>query len=297
MYSLSTIIQLLVGGISIGILYALPALGITLIWNAAGVFNFANGDYVMLAAYMTYTFAILCGMPFWITTILVVGFMCFFGVAMEKIIVNTLRRQNLVAQRGLVCFIALSLLIRYTVRFIWGTVPQTIPNPFGSNPIEFAGGVVIMPHVFWIIGICTVLMLLLIYLYKRTKLGISMRATTQNRTVAALMGVNTNFMVTLVFGLSAAIAGLAGALSVSVFFASTEMGLSFGTKAFAANIVGGFGNPVGAIVGGLIIGIVETFGATIVSSQMKDIVTFSLLLFFLLFKPKGLFKLDIIEKV
>nr|WP_162990620.1 branched-chain amino acid ABC transporter permease [Maliibacterium massiliense] len=293
----TNIAQLFIGGISIGILYALPALGITLIWNAAGVFNFANGDYVMIAAYVTYTCVSTLRLPFWVSLLVVMALMFLFGIAMEKLVVNSLRKQNAVAQKSLISFIALALTLRFGARFIWGTIPLTYPNPFGSNPITLPGGIVIMPHVFWIIGICLVLMLTLLFLYRKTKVGIAMRATTQNRTSAALMGVKTNQIVSLVFGLSALIAGLAGSLSGCIFYASTEMGLSFGTKAFAANIVGGFGSPVGAIVGGLIIGIVETFSATVVSSQMKDIITYSLLIFFLLFRPKGLFKLDIVEKV
>ena len=294
--TIQTFLQLLIGGVSIGILYSLPALGITLIWNAAGVFNFANGDYVALAAYLTYTLIRTMGLPFPLVLLIVIIFMFIFGIVIEKIIVDTLRKRNLVTRLSLVCFIALSLTIRYACRFIWTSKPLTYRNPFGTRALNI-GGLRVMPHVFWVVGICLLFMGLLYFLYKKTKVGIAMRATTQNRTSAALMGVRTNRITSLVFGLSAAMAGVAGVLSGSIFYASMEMGLSFGTKAFAANIVGGFGSPVGAVIGGIIIGVVETFGATLVSSAMKDIVTFSLLLVFLLFKPKGLFKLEIVEKV
>jgi branched-chain amino acid transport system permease protein len=222
--------------------------------------------------------------------------MFIFGVAMEKMIVDTLRKRGLVARYSLVCFIALSLTIRYACRFIWTSKPLTYKNPFGSKPFD-VWGIRIMPHMFWVVGICIIFMVLLYFLYTKTKVGIAMRATTQNRTAAALMGVKTNQTTSMVFGLSAAMAGVAGVLSGALFYASMEMGLSFGTKAFAANIVGGFGNPIGAVIGGIIIGVVETFGANVVSSAMKDIVTYTLLMVFLLFKPKGLFKLEITEKV
>lgn len=293
----STFLQLLIGGLSIGALYALPALGITLIWNAAGVFNFANGDFVMVSSFFTYTLVATLGIPFWAALPLTMIFMYFFGVATEKLIVSTLRKQNSLALKSLVCFIALALFLRNLARFIWGTTPRTIENPFGKDPIKLPGGIFIMPHTFWILGICILLMLLLLFLFKCTKLGIAMRATTQNRTVASLMGVNTGFIISFVFGLSSVVAGIAGALSSSVFFTTLEMGVMFGTKAFASNIIGGFGSPVGAIVGGLIIGVTETFGASLFSSQYKDFITFTLLLLFLLFKPKGLFKLEVSEKV
>ncbi|MGI6035841.1 MAG: branched-chain amino acid ABC transporter permease [Limnochordia bacterium] len=295
--NLATFVQLLVGGISIGALYALPALGISLIWNAAGVFNFANGEFVMISSYLMYSMLVSQKMPFMAALPITLGIMFFFGVATEKTIVYTLRRQNASPVKALVSFIALSIFLRNAARFVWGTAPRTIPNPFGAKPIEILPEVFIMPHALWILGISVLMMAGLLVLFKWTKMGVAMRATTQNRTVAALMGVNTNRTVSLVFGLSSMVAALAGALSGAVFFITLEMSVMFGLKAFTCNIVGGFGNPLGAIVGGLILGVVETLGASFVSSHYKDVITFSLLLFFLLFRPKGLFKLEIAEKL
>ncbi len=295
--SFETFLQLFIGGISIGALYALPALGITLIWNAAGVFNFANGEFVMISCFLIYSLFVTLQLPFVVALLITLAVMFLFGVFTEKTIVYTLRRQNAAPIKALVSFIALSIFIRNAARFVWGTAPRTIPNPFGNEPLELLPNVFVMPHTLWIVGICLAMMSLLLFLFKGTKLGIAMRATTQNRTVASLMGVNTNRMISLVFGLSSVVAGLAGALSGAVFFITLDMGIMFGTKAFTSNIIGGFGSPVGAIVGGLILGVVETLGASFISSQYKDVITFSLLLFFLLFKPKGLFKLEIIEKV
>lgn len=293
----STFLQLLIGGISIGALYALPALGITLIWNAAGIFNFANGEFVMVSCFLIYTLLFTLKLPFIVALLITMAVMFCFGIFIEKTIVYTLRKQNAPSIKALVSFIALSIFMRNAARFVWGTAPRTIQNPFGNKPIELFHSVFIMPHTLWIVGICLVVMLVLLYLFKGTKLGIAMRATTQNRTVASLMGVNTNRMLSAVFGLSSLVAGIAGALSGAVFFITLDMGVMFGTKAFTANIIGGFGSPVGAIVGGLILGISETFWASFISSQYKDAITFTLLLFFLLFKPKGLFKLEITEKV
>lgn len=295
--NLNTFLQLLIGGISIGALYALPALGITLIWNAAGVFNFANGDFVMISSFLTYTLLTKLKVPFFVSLIITMVFMYIFGVITEKTIVGTLQKQHSVQLKSLVCFIALSLFLRNLARFVWGTTPVTIENPFGKNSIKLFSGVYIMPHTFWIIGICLVLMLVLLYLFRRTKIGIAMRASTQNRMAAELMGVNTNWIVGFVFGLSSVVAGVAGALSSSVFYITLDMGTMFGTKAFAANVIGGFGSPAGAIVGGLFIGILETFSASMISSKYKDLITFAVLLLFLLFRPKGIFKLETTEKV
>lgn len=287
----------MIGGISVGALYALPALGITLIWNAAGVFNFANGDFVMVSSFLVYTMYTLWQMPFLPTLLITVVIMFLYGILIEQVIVKTLRRQKSVALKSLVAFIALSLFMRNAARFIWGTAPRSIENPFGTQSIEVVPDIYIMPHTFWIIGISLALMLGLLFLFRKTKIGIAMRATTQNRQVASLMGVNTNFIISFVFGLSSLFAAISGALSASVFFVTLDMGIMFGTKAFASNIIGGFGNPVGAIVGGLLIGVVETLGASFISSQYKDVITYGLLLVFLIFKPKGLFKLEIAEKV
>lgn len=292
---LTTYIQLFISGLSIGLLYALPALGITLIWNAAGIFNFANGDYVMLAAYLTYHCMVVWQLPFAATLLVVVAFMFLFGIAMEWLIVENLRRKNHL-RRTMISFIALSMILRYVARFIWGTKALTYDNPFGKAPLNF-GDFYIMPHVFWIFGICIVLMLGLVFLYKKTKLGIAMRATTQNRQAAALMGIRTRNMTNLVFGISGACAGIAGALSGCLFYASMDMGASFGTKAFAGLVIGGFGSPVGAVVGGLLVGVVETFGAFVVSSQWKDVITYAILILFLLVNPRGLFQQNISEKV
>ncbi len=293
----STFLQLLIGGISIGALYALPALGITLIWNAAGIFNFANGDFVMVSCFLIYTLFFTLQLPFFVALLITLVVMYIYGVFIEKTIVYTLRKQKAPPIKALVSFIALSIFMRNAARFVWGTAPRTIQNPFGNAPLEILPKVSIMPHTLWIVGICLAVMLILLFLFKGTKLGIAMRATTQNRTVASLMGVNTNRMLSMVFGLSSLVAGIAGALSGAVYFITLDMGVMFGTKAFTANIIGGFGSPIGAIVGGLILGITETFWASFISSQYKDVITFSLLLFFLLFKPKGLFKLEITEKV
>ncbi len=293
----ATFLQLLIGGISIGALYALPALGISLIWNAAGVFNFANGDFVMIASFLVWMVLTVMKLPFSVAVLGSVVFMFFFGILTERIIVRTLRRQSAPPIKVLVSFIALSIFLRNAARFVWGTMPRTVPNAFGAHPKEVLPNVFIMPHTIWILGIAVGVMLLLLVLFRYTMLGIAMRATTQNRISAALMGVNTNAMVSLVFGLSSAIAALTGALSGAVFFITLEMGVMFSTKAFTANIIGGFGNPVGAIIGGLILGVTETLGASFISSQYKDVITFTLLLFFLVFRPNGLFKLEIVEKV
>ncbi|MGE5507603.1 MAG: branched-chain amino acid ABC transporter permease [Chitinophagales bacterium] len=294
---LATFLQLLIGGISIGALYALPALGISLIWNAAGVFNFANGDFVMIACFLVWMSLTKLHWPFLAAVLLSVVSMFLFGILTERTIVGTLRKQSAPPIKNLVSFIALSIFLRNAARFLFGTAPRTVPNAFGSQSMEILPGVFIMPHTLWILGIAVGVMVLLVILFRYTMLGIAMRATTQNRTSAALMGVNTNAMVSLVFGLSSAIAALTGALSGAVFFITLEMGLMFSTKAFTANIIGGFGNPLGAVIGGLILGITETLGASFISSQYKDVITFTLLLFFLIFRPNGLFKLEIVEKV
>ena len=290
-------LQLFIGGLSVGTLYALPALGISLIWNAAGVFNFANGEFVMLSSFIIYSLYMILELPFAIAILITIIIMFIFGALIEKLIVGTLQRQNAPSIKSLISFIALSIFLRNAARFIWGTTPRTIKNPFGSKPFELFFDVFIMPHTIWIFSISVAVMLALLVLFKMTKIGLAMRATTQNRTVASLMGINTSRIVTIVFGLSSVVAAVSGALCGAVFYTTLDMGIMFGTKAFASNIIGGFGNPIGAIIGGLILGVVETLSASFISSQYKDIITFSLLLFFLMFKPKGLFKLDVVEKV
>jgi branched-chain amino acid transport system permease protein len=155
----------------------------------------------------------------------------------------------------------------------------------------------IMPHTFWTVGLSLLLITGLYILSRKSLLGVAMRAAAESREVAQLMGVKSNFIISLSFIISLMITAVAGILATPILFLIPEMGDSLGLKAFAATIIGGFGNPLGAVVGGILLGIVETLAGIYLSSSYKDAIAFGILIAFLLFRPKGLFSLKISEKV
>lgn len=292
-----TAIQLLIGGLAIGFVYSLVALGVNLLFNASGLFNFAQGEFVMLGAVLMFTFYQLLRLPFLISLVLAILAMSLFGLVFENRVAAPLRWRKVDPIFTIVATIALSLFLREAVRIIWGTQPRAFPNVFGTDPLQIIPGVFVMPHTLWILGITVVLMVALQGFFTGTNVGTALRATAQNRDAAALMGVNVNGMVALTFGLNGTLTALAGILLSPLLYVTPDMGLMVGTKAFAAVIIGGFGNTFGALAGGAILGVVETLGAAFISSENKDAITFILLVFFLLFKPEGLFRSDTSEKV
>ena len=287
------VLQLLFIGVGIGAIYALVALGFVLLIRAASVVNFAQGEFSMLGAYLMVIFATGFGLPYFVSMPIAIIVMAGFGVLFAGATYWPLRHRGQLPV--IISTIGASIFLANIVLFLYGPSPEVLPGLFEDPGLEIGG--VFMDSQYLAIIVAAALMVLMQYLiFEKTLLGKKLQATSQDKEMASLLGIPVAFMVLITFAYSAALGGLAGILVAPVLFVSVGMGALISLKAFAANIIGGFGNIPGAILGGLSLGIVETFGAAYISVPYKDAIAFALLLAFLLVRPQGLFGEKIAEK-
>ncbi len=285
--------QLLFTGLGIGAIYALVALGFVLLIRAANVVNFAQGEFSMLGAYLMVILFTGFGLPYLVALPVAVIIMAGFGVLFAGATYWPLRHRGQLPV--IISTIGASIFLSNIVLTFYGPSPEVLPGLFDNPGFEVGG--VFMDWQYLAIIVVTALMVLLQFLiFEKTLLGKKLQATSQDKEMASLLGIPVAVMILITFGYSAALGGLAGVLVAPVLFVSVGMGALISLKAFAANIIGGFGNIPGAILGGLALGIVETFGAAFISVPYKDAIAFALLLLFLLIRPQGLFGEKIAEK-
>jgi branched-chain amino acid transport system permease protein len=272
-------------GVALGGLYALEALGFSFIWSAVRVFNFAHGEFFMLGAFLAISLIGL-GIPYIPALILAVGSTGVIGVLMERWIVRSVYKELDVSV--LIVTIGMGIIFRNVAQIIWGTIPQAFPSLFNLSEIELAGIRIDAEYLgIFCISCC---FLLGFYLFlKKTEIGVSLRAISQNRDVAALMGIRVWQSVSLTWFISTSLAAVAGVLMAPFYFLTTDMGFVIAVKGFAAATIGGLNSAAGAIIGGIIIGLVENLGSYFISSTYKDLFAFLVMIIVLLFKPEGLF--------
>ena len=285
--------QLLFTGIGIGSIYALVALGFVLLIRAANVVNFAQGEFSMLGAYLMVILFSDLGLPYLVSMPLAIVAMAGFGLLFAGATYWPLRHRGQLPV--IISTIGASIFLSNIVLALYGPSPQVLPNLFDTPGFE-VGGVFMDSQYLTIIVVAAVMVLLQYLIFEKTLLGKKLQATSQDKEMASLLGIPVAVMILITFGYSAALGGLAGVLVAPVLFVSVGMGALISLKAFAANIIGGFGSIPGAILGGLSLGIVETFGASFISVPYKDAIAFALLLTFLLIRPQGLFGERIAEK-
>lgn len=285
--------QLLFTGVGIGAIYALVALGFVLLIRAADVVNFAQGEFSMLGAYAMVVLFSGLGVPYWVSLPVAVALMAGFGVLFAGATYWPLRFRGQLPV--IISTIGASILLSNLVLVLYGPSPQVLPGLFDSPGVE-VGGVFMDSQYLAIIVFAVVLVLLQYLVFERTLLGKRLQATSQDKEMASLLGIPVAGMVLITFAYSSALGGFAGVLVAPVLFVSVGMGALISLKAFAANIIGGFGSIPGAILGGLALGVVETFGAAYISVPYKDAIAFAVLLVFLLVRPQGLFGERIAEK-
>jgi branched-chain amino acid transport system permease protein len=296
-------LQLLVSGLAIGSIYALVALGFVLIYNAVGVVNFAQGEFVMFPSYIAATF-LLPGvavfgtvvhwqLPLIAVYLLVIVLMVGFGLLFNRIAYYPLRDRGWLPV--VISTIGVSIFLRNLVQLTWGSQPLVLPPLFPVDTIA-VGPLHIRPQDLAIIGVTALLIAFQYLLFERTTLGKQMRATAQDRTTARLIGIRVGRIVAITFVYSALLGTVSGLLVGPLFTVTKEMGALIALKAFAASIVGGFGSIPGAIIGGLAIGVIETFGGFYVSSAYVDAIAFVILIGVLLVRPSGLFGERVAEK-
>ncbi len=282
---MSELIQFLFSGVTVGAVYALVALGFTIIYNASDVVNFAQGEFVMLGGMITW-FAHEAGLPLPLAALIAIVLTSALGVAMNKLAIEPARGAPVVSL--IIITIGASIFIQGTAQLVFGKQIHTFPAFSGDTPIH-VGGATILPQSLWMIAGALAVFLALWLFFSRTLLGRAVMATANNRLAAQLVGINTNFVMTLSFALSAAIGALGGVLATPVTLTAYGVGIGFALKGFAGAMLGGMGNPKGALLGGFLIGLIEALTAGYLWSQYKDAVAFVVILLVLFFLPQGLF--------
>ncbi len=290
---MSDFLQLVFQGLGIGAIYALVSLGFVLLIRAANVVNFAQGEFSMLGAYLLVVFFNILGLPYLLGMLLSLVIMAGFGLVFAYATYWPLRFRG--GMPVIISTIGASIFLQNMVLWIYGPSSTPIDGLFQSDGIQ-VGQVFLASQYLAIIVIATALVLLQYLIFEKTLLGKRLQATSQDKEMASLLGIPVVVMVMITFAYSSSLGGLAGMLVAPILFVSVNMAGIITLKAFAANIIGGYGSIPGAILGGLAIGITETLGAAYISVPYKDAFAFLLVLGFLMVRPQGLFGEKIAEK-
>ena len=281
------LLQYLIDGLTLGSIYAMIALGFTLIYNATGIVNFAQGEFVTFGALITISCA-AAGLPLPLAVLLAVLAVTLLGAALEWVVFRPARRSSVITL--IIITIGASIFLRGVAMWLWGPDALPLRHFSGQRPI-LLGAARILPQHLWILATVLTVMIALWLLGEKTQVGKAMRACAVNRDAAKLVGIPTERMVRLSFALSGLLGGLAGAIVAPLAMGKYNMGIMLGLKGFCAAILGGMGNPLGAVLGGLLVGILESLGAGISPigwSGFKDAIAFSVMLIVLLAKPTGI---------
>ena len=283
-------IDLLIIGLSVGMVYALVALGISLIYSGLDIVHFAHGEIYMIGAFIGVMLFQHLALPYVPTLLLAIMLTGLLGVVIERLFYRRLTRSGggyTVAGMGMIIAgFGMSIVLQNIAYLTWGAKPLPFPVPFG-RPVEIGNLTLPMSYV-WIVAAALVLMLTLNLLLKKTRIGLAMRAVAYNKDIAYLSGVNVPMMISLIFGIGCALGAAAGVLIGPINYVQVMMGIGVLIKAFAASVVGGFGSLPGAILGGLLVGVVESLGAGFISGTYKDVYAFILLIVVLMVKPSGI---------
>lgn len=287
MVSAELVVQQLINGLSIGAIYALVAVGLTLIFGIMDVINFAHGEFVMLGAYAGFWLLVFTDLPFLVVLVLAIVVVGVAGIGIERVIFRPLYGRSLLAT-VMVSF-GLLLFLQNGALLAWGGIPRTIADPFGNETLRFAGFYISYLRLF-AMAVALVLFGGMWLVLTQTKIGKALRATAQNPEAAVIRGIDTDRVYMTTFAISGALAAAAGVVYGTLFQVSPTMGLLPLLKAFAAIIIGGLGSVTGALLGGLLIGVAEAMGAGLIpgGSGYRDAFAFVLLIVVLLLRPQGL---------
>ncbi|AWI86588.1 branched-chain amino acid ABC transporter permease (plasmid) [Alloyangia pacifica] len=290
---MDALLQFLFSGLTVGAVYALVALGFTIIYNASDVVNFAQGEFVMLGGMIT-VFAFEAGLPLPLAAVVAILITSAIGVALNKLAIEPARGAPVVSL--IIITIGASIVIRGATQLVFDKQLHRFPSFSGDDPIHVLGAT-ILPQSLWVIGGALAVFVGLWIFFTLTLTGKAVLATANNRVAAQLVGINTGWVMTLSFGLSAAIGAFAGVLVTPITLVGYDVGVALALKGFAAAMLGGMGNPKGALVGGLLLGCFEALTAGYLSSQYKEAVAFIVILGVLFVMPQGLFGSKSTERV
>ncbi len=285
-------LQVLFSGLALGAIYSLVALGFVLIIRATNVVNFAQGDFAMLGGFSMVAF-LAAGAPYWLAILLALVAMGVFGLIFNLGVYYPLRHRSFLPV--IISTLGASIFMQNTVLYFFGPQPRPMEKVFKTSAIEI-GGVFMDTQYLTILGVTAIAVGFQYFLFERTLFGKKLQATSQDKDMARLVGIPVATMIAFTFCYSAILGGVAGILVSPVLFVSIGMGSIIALKAFSATIIGGFGDVTGSIVGGLLLGVVEAFGAHYISVPYKDAFAFLLLFIFLLLRPQGIFGEKISEK-
>jgi branched-chain amino acid transport system permease protein len=279
-------VQLCIAGVSIGAIYAMAAIGFVLLWQTSNTINFAQGEFVVLPAFAMVLFFVILKFPFvaaMLATVIVSTLL--LGVGVKELLVTRLLKMGVLPL--VIATIGLSLLIRYSLQQFWTPLALPFPAIFSREPIRLGTIIFSLEEIGNILFAAVVIALLQLFI-SRTKLGWAMQAVAQNRTLASVLGINVARLVTITFVLNAALTAVAAILIAPVYLVKYDIGVSLGLKAFYAAIIGGFNQIRGALLGGLLVGVVETLSAAYISSHFRDAFALIILIAVLLLKPEGI---------
>ncbi|MEY4654188.1 MAG: hypothetical protein RI884_2769 [Pseudomonadota bacterium] len=282
--ALQTFAQLTVNGVAVGAVYALVALGLVLIYKATEVLNFAHGDLLVVAAFSAWGLITVAGLPFWAAFLLTAAGVALFAYALDAVVIRRIAGQPQFA--GVMLTIALAFMIRGAVSMLFGPESRNYPTPWTHQTTQVAG-VAIANLQLVIVGVSMAVTVVLFLFFRRTRLGVAMQAASQNQLAAYLNGVRVKRVNSLVWALGGVTAGVAGVLLAPITL--VDISLWFVTlKALSALVLGGFGSIPGAIVGGLLIGLIEQYAGVYMPDGTKDIVAYLVLIAVLIVRPHGL---------
>lgn len=282
---LSTFIQFMISGVTVGAIYALCGLGFSIIFNASHVINFAQGEFIMIGA-MSAVSLVEAGVPMPLAVLLAVLITMAVGMLLEKLAVEPAKKASVTTL--IIITIGASIFLRGLAQEVWDKNFHKLDPFSGDAPINLMGAV-LMPQTLWVLGTAVVVILFLAWFFNKTLEGKAMLATSFNPLAAQLMGINTKRVLLMSFALSAALGAVGGIVITPITFTAYDNGIMLGLKGFSAAVLGGLGNGVGAVAGGLIVGIAEALAAGYLSSAYKDAVAFVIILAVLVFLPNGLF--------
>jgi branched-chain amino acid transport system permease protein len=279
------ILQLVLNGLAVGCIYGLVALGFVLVYKTTELVNFAQGDLLMLGAFTCYMLVVWYGVGYWLAFALAIVAVALFGAALDATVLRRVIGQPQFAVVMLT--IGLGATFRSFASITWGSEIYTLPTPFSARQTMI--GKVSVSHEYVAIIVGTVLLCAVLYAFFRyTKVGVAMQATSQNQLAAYYMGIPVKRMFSLIWAISAGVAAVAGVLLAPVSLIDVNLGF-IGLKAFAAAVLGGFGSILGALIGGLTIGLIEMFAGTYLPQGFKDVAAYVVLLVVLAVRPQGMF--------
>lgn len=288
MIDANLLLQRIIDGTGVGLIYGLVGIGFCVIYNATGIVNFAQGVFVMLGGMATYVLLARLELPFILAAAIAVAFVTAIGMIVDVLVVRPMVRRGAPMFAIILATLAVQIMIEHLTIMTAGDQPRTFDEFTRGGPLRL-GSIVVGYQVIWVLACSVGLVLLLSLFFKYTKLGNAMRACSQNRNAAALLGIPVPRMVALSFALSAALGAIAGILITPTQYTAFNVDVPFGVNGFIAAIVGGFGSPIGAFAGGILLGVVQSVAVVLFGAGYKTVAALCVLLLVLLCFPSGLF--------